>query len=423
MTLTDNYISEYLKKKLEPELIAEILTFNSVEVKAGDQVGTQGDRLEFIPLVIKGRIRTLRYDEKGKEVPIYDIGEAQSCILSITAAMRDVYGIEKATGAACAKAIEDTKLIMIPASKSEEWMSKYLSWRKFVINLYEDRLQELLEQHGEIRHQLYKIEAQNQNITDSIQYARRIQNAILPPQEHLDQALPEHFILFEPRDIVSGDYYWLHGYKIRGNSPEQDKNLVIVAAADCTGHGVPGAFMSMLGITLLNEIIPTLKEVKASEILNQLKNKLIKALRQAEHVDAPKDGMDIALCVFDFENKKMQYSGAYNPMYLLRNKELHHIKGDKMPIGIHLTNKPSFTNHEIDIFTGDVVYLFSDGYIDQFGGEHDRKFLSKRFKEVISDMSDKSMLEQKEVLKSKLNEWKGSREQVDDILVMGVRVQ
>ncbi|MCK4749134.1 MAG: SpoIIE family protein phosphatase, partial [Bacteroidales bacterium] len=195
-----------------------------------------------------------------------------------------------------------------------------------------------------------KILHQKKEIEDSINYAQRIQQSLLPSQEFLDQLLPEHFIYFKPRDIVSGDFFWAN--YIRGK--------LIITAADCTGHGVPGAFMSMLGIAFLNDIVNKQEQIDASIILNQLRNEIIQALGQTGAVGKPKDGMDMSLCIIDHENKILQFAGANNPLYLIRQSELIETKGDKMPVAIH-DEMRSFTSHSISLENGDALYLFSDG--------------------------------------------------------------
>ncbi len=284
------------------------------------------------------------------------------------------------------------------------------------------KAKELLEE--EVRIRTVKIEKQKKDITDSIKYAKRIQTAALPPGELIQQYLPEHFVLFKPRDIVSGDFYWM----------KQINKYTVITAADCTGHGVPGAFMSMLGMALLNEIVRDKSVTHANQVLNRLRAEIKLALRQTGKEGEAKDGMDIALCVIDKENMKLQYAGAYNPLYLFRKTsdklELIETKADKMPIGIHLKEKSSFTNHEIDIKENDIIYIFSDGFIDQFGGYDDEaikrggvKFKSRRFKELLLEINDKEMSEQKEILNNTIEQWKGSNDQVDDILVIGIKVK
>ncbi len=271
----------------------------------------------------------------------------------------------------------------------------------------------IFRQFRQIRRQRDQIVQQKQEITDSIQYASKIQQAILPPKESIDRMLPENFILFKPRDIVSGDYYWM----TRKNSK------VVFTAADCTGHGVPGAFMSMLGTTMLNEIVNKMSVVDADQILNELRKYVINSLHQTGKSGESQDGMDLALCVLDYDTHKLQYSGANNPLYLIREKELIEYKADKMPIGIyHEKTGVDFKRHDIDVKKGDVLYLFSDGYVDQFGGEKHKKFMKKNFKELLINIHKKPMHEQYSILDETIEKWKGDIEQVDDIVVIGVRV-
>ncbi len=260
---------------------------------------------------------------------------------------------------------------------------------------------------------------QKQKITDSIHYAKRIQDALLPPSYFIKRALNEYFILFKPRDIVSGDFFWLMN--------KEDK--LIIAAADCTGHGVPGAFLSMLGTSFLNEITNKIvdnkhiQSLQANEILNQLRTYIIDSLHQNTLNNESKDGIDIALCIIDFKNKKIQYSGAHNPLILIRNNELIQIKGDRMPVGIHKNFDKSFTNHELEIFDDDIFYIFSDGYSDQIGGINEQKFMSRNFKNLLLKIHDKPMEEQRQILDTTIEDWKGNYQQIDDILVMGFKPQ
>ena len=264
----------------------------------------------------------------------------------------------------------------------------------------------------ELEHKNEVITHQKEEITDSIKYARRIQRAVIPSPETANKILPEHFILFRPRDIVSGDFYWL----------SKQGSKVIIVAADCTGHGVPGAFMSMLGVSFLNEIVNKEEVVQANLILNELRTSVKTTLSQTGAEGEAKDGMDIALVILDLEKKVIQYAGAYNPLYLCRNGELLETKADKMPIGIYVKEKESFTNHEISIQKGDTFYIFSDGFIDQFGGSDRRKFMSKPFKELLTNIQDRPMADQREVLNRSIDEWRGEIPQIDDIILIGVRV-
>jgi serine phosphatase RsbU (regulator of sigma subunit) len=196
----------------------------------------------------------------------------------------------------------------------------------------------------------------------------------------------------------------------------------VVTAADCTGHGVPGAFLSMLGVTFLNEITNKMESLKASVILEKLRDRVINSLHQ-EGLDKKRlDGIDLSLVVLDLETYKIQFSGANNPMYLVRNGKLTEFKGDRIPIGIHAYKDYSFSNHEIETKKGDLIYLFSDGYIDQFGGQHGRKFLSRNFKVLLSEISGLPLDEQKKILNETLEVWKGNYPQIDDILVVGLKL-
>ncbi|MFW5886694.1 MAG: YfiR/HmsC family protein [Bacteroidota bacterium] len=260
-----------------------------------------------------------------------------------------------------------------------------------------------------VRSQRDQIAYQKKHITDSIQYAKRIQTALLPSLEFFSDKL-DHFVLFKPRDIVSGDFYWHHNL--------DDKYLVV--ASDCTGHGVPGAFMSMLGISLLNEIVINEEIIQPDKILNELRKKVILSLQQFDKKSKIKDGMDITICLIDRTNNKLYFSGANNPLFLFRNNELTVIKGDKMPVAIHEIMEP-FTLHEIDIDKGDTFYIFSDGFADQFGGPFQKKFLVKNFKKLLADFQYLPMLEQGSKLNEIFEEWKTGIEQIDDVCVIGVR--
>ncbi len=274
--------------------------------------------------------------------------------------------------------------------------------------------------HVQLKTAYDKLSEKNKEITDSINYARRIQTAVLPRKAFAQKLLPDHFILFKPKDIVSGDFYWL---------TKVDKKI-IVAAADCTGHGVPGGFMSMLGISFLNKIVSEKSIVKSNEILDTLRENIIKALQQTTDIEGSKDGMDIALSIIDYETNTLYFSGANNPLYLIRNNELTAYRGDKMPIAIYPKIKP-FEHHEIKIQKNDAIYMFSDGYADQFGGQKSRKFMTKRFKNLLLHIYNEKMNEQKTILNQKIEKWmsypdtsnnKNNHEQIDDILVIGVRI-
>ncbi len=276
----------------------------------------------------------------------------------------------------------------------------------------QERTREIEKQKSEIEKQRDQIAQQNREIKDSIHYAKRIQSAVLPDESLLASTVKDYFILFHPRDIVSGDFYWFYKHE----------QYLVVTAADCTGHGVPGAFMSMLGISLLNEIINKDRIFEAHKILNKLRDYIKQMLGQTGKTDEAKDGMDMALVVLDYKEKVIQYAGAYNPLILIRNHELTEYKGDKMPIGIQMNEKESFTLHVTEMIPGDRLYIYSDGYTDQFGGPHGGKFKTRPFKELLLKIHDRPMKEQWEILERTLNEWKGNEPQIDDILVIGIEL-
>ncbi|MBE9517391.1 MAG: SpoIIE family protein phosphatase, partial [Bacteroidetes bacterium] len=271
--------------------------------------------------------------------------------------------------------------------------------------------EEIEMQRDAIKSQNEKIELINKNITDSITYASRIQQAVFMPPEELEKIFPESFVMNRPQYIVSGDFFWI----------AKKENKLVVTVADCTGHGVPGAFMSMLGITLLNEQLSRHGIEESHEILNKLKMEIISALRQNDNKDSTSDGMDMALCVYDPDSSTLQYSGGFSPLALIRNGEIELIKADPMPVGIGGLKGRAFTKHDIEIMKGDVIYLYTDGYEDQFGGERDKKFSRKRFRELLLSIHSLPMPDQKSVLETRLDEWMDGREQIDDITVMGIR--
>lgn len=254
-----------------------------------------------------------------------------------------------------------------------------------------------------------QIAYQKKHITDSIMYAKRIQTALIPSLELFSDKL-EHFVLYKPLAIVSGDFYWV----------SSQGNTQIIISADCTGHGVPGAFMSMLGITMLNEIVIGKHIVMPDQIIENLRQGIIKSLKQVAEEDSVKDGMDIAVCLVDFENNTLWYAGANNPLYLVRGGELIHYRADKMPVAIHYKMTP-FTLQKIDLMKGDAFYVFSDGYCDQFGGPKQKKFMSMQLKETLVAMAGKPMLEQGEKLNEIFEDWRGDSPQVDDVTLIGVR--
>lgn len=251
------------------------------------------------------------------------------------------------------------------------------------------------------------VEEKNQEIIDSMEYAKRIQAAILPPDSLVQSVLPDSFVLYLPKDIVAGDFYWL----------EQKNNTTYIAAADCTGHGVPGAMVSVICNNALNRSVREFGANEPNEILNKARELVISEFEKSE--DEVKDGMDIALCAI--EGAKLRFSGAHNPLWIVRNGELLETKADKQPVGKFAASK-NFTNQLIELQRGDQIYLFSDGYADQFGGPKGKKFKAKSFKDLLIEIKDKNMSEQKVILQTTIRKWRGELEQVDDICVIGIKI-
>ncbi len=259
-----------------------------------------------------------------------------------------------------------------------------------------------------------EVELQQREITDSLNYAKRIQRAILPTSKSISRFFPESFVLFIPRDIVSGDFYWFHRI--------EDKYIYIVV--DCTGHGVPGAFMSIIGTYLLNNIIIQNNETRPAEILKQLNRKLKIALKNTDPSSQTNDGMDVALVVVDKAKDTLSFAGALRPLFLFQNGKFIEQKGDKIPItsAIAGNTMANFNEFTYEINDGDSFYLFSDGIVDQFGGKNNKKFLTKRLKQVLFDAQMYNMEEQKRIIQKSILTWKGDNTQIDDILLVGVKI-
>ena len=294
--------------------------------------------------------------------------------------------------------------------------------------IVKERTKEISEQRDELAEQKKEIE-------DSINYAKRIQEAVLPHNEYIEEIMNDYFILFKPKDVVSGDFYWT--IKI--------DNKIIITAADCTGHGVPGAFMSMLGVSFLNQIIRVEKNLTANKILNILRKNVIFALKQKGLIAEQKDGMDMSLCIIDTVTNKIEFAGANNPLYIVTKQNsidikddsciklnegllpedngfnLFEVKADKMPIAIY-AKMDEFENKEIQLQKGDCIYMFSDGYADQFGGPKGKKFKYKPFKRLILGNSQMPMHEQSAILEKEFTDWHNGFEQIDDVVIVGIRI-
>ncbi|HYG52783.1 MAG TPA: tetratricopeptide repeat protein [Flavobacteriales bacterium] len=285
----------------------------------------------------------------------------------------------------------------------------------------------------EISKQKHIIEEKNKEVHDSITYAKRIQSAILPPEKLVKEMLPESFILYKPKDIVSGDFYFMEQINIRDSAggAGSGNRLILFAAADCTGHGVPGAMVSVVGSTALHRALAEFGLTQPASILDKLTELVEQTFAKSEN--EVKDGMDISLCALDKENKKLHWSGAHNPLWVVKRHqasdighgkgrpEIIEIKGDKQPIGKFDARKP-FTHHEIQLQQGDTIYIFTDGFADQFGGPQGKKYKYKQLQELLLSVNNLEMENQKSKLEEAFLKWKGNLEQVDDVLIIGIRV-
>ncbi|MFH1000477.1 MAG: SpoIIE family protein phosphatase, partial [Bacteroidota bacterium] len=317
-------------------------------------------------------------------------------------------------------------------------LTKQLEFQKNNLeNLVKIRTTEIEKQNETLEIQAKKLEQANNSITSGITYASRIQNALLPSKSCLENVFPDSFILFKPRDIVSGDFYWL----------KKTGNLLKIVVADCTGHGVPGAFMSLLGISYLNEIAVKQDFSNASNILEQLRQQVKNSLKQSETISGEvpdhnllqeiqgnisenssvfydlevKDGIDMALCVINTSTLILDFAGANCPLYMIRNNEFTEIEPTYNPVGIYFREE-EYQNHHIQLQNGDILYLFTDGFIDMFGGENGGKFYAGRFKKLLVDIHEKPMKDQQKILENTIKEWIGDFPQIDDILVLGIRI-
>lgn len=280
------------------------------------------------------------------------------------------------------------------------------------MNKIKEQNEMLTKQSVEMKRQYRLMEEQKKDIIDDITYSRRIQNAIMPNKEYLSVLFPAYFLYYKPKRIVSGDFYWV----------TQKRDKVILAVADCTGHGISGAFLTIAGTAFLNEIVNYVYN-DAAEMLNQLRIRIMRLLQQKGVEGEAADGMDISLCIFDFQEMELQYAGANNQVYLVKNDgNLQIFAPDKMPIGIHANFNQPFQNLDIKLGKGDMVYMFSDGYADQFGGINDQKFRNKRLQNLCLSLHNKNMAEQYDGFERTMDEWIGYRDQIDDMIIIGIRM-
>lgn len=282
----------------------------------------------------------------------------------------------------------------------------------YAIDKSEKENEEYRFRNEELKKANATIEARSKEIRQSIEYGGYIQQAMLHKPTEIKSINGKYFILYLPKDIVSGDFYWF----------TETDGKIIIAAVDCTGHGVPGAMLSMLGISLLNEIINKRKIFDSGRILDKLKIEIVRALNQKLDKATLRDGMDMALCIIDYQKNIIQYSGAKNNLYLIRNMKLHETPADRMPVGYEEDSTVGFTRHDIPFMKGDVIYMFSDGYASQLGGPEDKKFKTSGLKDLLLKIHKSTPEIQKKTLKKEFYNWKGKQEQVDDVLVIGLKL-
>ena len=273
-------------------------------------------------------------------------------------------------------------------------------------------LNEMKSAYNEIDNQRAELQLRNKDLTDSLTYARRIQAALLPADHHIRRIFPDHFIFYKPKHIVSGDFYWV----------SQRSGKLFIVAADCTGHGVPGALMSMIGLEILQKIINEMKVDTSDQILMTLNQELESAFYKEEDGRALiKDGIEMSICVINKDSREMEFSGAFLPVYIVREDKLIEIKGDKINVGQTYINGVSFNKSSFRLEEGDLLYLFSDGYADQFGGPENKKFMYRRLRHILLTISKYPMVDQERILNETISAWMQGCEQIDDMMVMGFR--
>lgn len=346
----------------------------------------KGGFKEENPVIIKRKT-----DEMGKLIQNYNILKHQIFVL-ITQFKKKVE--------------ERTHEITHQKNKIEEQNSEILAQR--------DRLYAINE---EIENQNTELNKRNRDITASIRYSQRIQNALLPQKNELDRIFEDNFILYTPRDLISGDFYWIKNIK------NNIQNYTILVVADCTGHGVPGALLSMLGIAFLNEIVLYRNIVDPAEILNQLRKNIIYHLDNNNESFRSSDGMDLSIVRIDHNSQKHIYAGANQPLVVVREHEKIVHKADKMPIGRHVLSENSFTNKELQLNENDMVYMFTDGFADQIGGENMKKYMKKNLYKLFIEISDLQTIKQNTIISQAFENWRGDTTQTDDLTILGFRYQ
>jgi serine phosphatase RsbU (regulator of sigma subunit) len=300
--------------------------------------------------------------------------------------------------------------------------------QKILEQTVKTRTAEIVLQKDEISLQKHIVEEKHREISDSINYAKRIQSALLTSQEYWDAISADNFVIWRPKDVVSGDFHWAYQITIGSKHLMTSQEIAVWCAADCTGHGVPGAFMSMLGMSFLNEIVIENVNLKPADILNKLRKKIINALEHGGTGQIEqKDGMDMALCVWHKNTNILEYAGANNPVWIMRPikdtraHEIIELKANRMPVGYHYDTK-DFTDLKFQLQKGDAIYMFTDGFVDQFGGPDGKKYKSKKFKEMLLSIQHLCMKDQALMINKEFNDWRGNNEQIDDLCLVGVKV-
>ena len=334
-----------------------------------------------------------------------EIGEMGKALNDLIQSMHHTTDFAYETGAG------NFEATYIPLSKDDSLGQALLKMREGLAESERILEQKVIERTEEVVRQRHIVEEKHKEITDSINYAERIQRSFLATKELLDENLKDHFVFFKPKDIVSGDFYF---------AEKLTNNNFLLATADSTGHGVPGAIMSLLNITSLEKAIEN--QDQPSDILNTTRKIIIERLKKDGSVEGGKDGMDCSVICFDFKKKKIIVSAANNPVWIVRGSETIEIKPDKMPVGKHDKQDVSFTQQTIDIKKGDVIYTLTDGFSDQFGGSLGKKFMSKKLRELLSKNAHLPMEEQRTILENTFISWVGDLEQIDDVTLIGVRV-
>lgn len=295
---------------------------------------------------------------------------------------------------------------------------------KVVIFISARDIRDRLRMQEQIKKQNTIIEQKNKDLIDSINYAKNIQEAILPSLSSMQVSFPDMFVMYKPKDIVSGDFYWHTSVRSSSDTSlaASGTGLDVIAVVDCTGHGVPGAFMSLVSYTLLNQTIRIPEINSPADVLDFMSRELVHMLNKKMDEIVINDGMDMSICAYNSKTMKLAYAGANHVMYHISNNIINSLDGDRQAIGLQSKElQKKFTNHEIQIQKGDAIYMFSDGFEDQFGGENGKKYKSTRFKDFLFSIHTKPMAEQKQLLETEFANWKGKHEQLDDVLVLGIR--